>query len=513
VSPAQASAPIASAIEMRGITRRFGSLVANDSVDFELKPGEIHALLGENGAGKTTLLRMLSGYLQPDSGSISIDGAPVDIPDPATALGLGIGMVHQHSVLVPELTVAENIVLGRQPSWTARYSRKEIAQAVAEVCEEYGVELDPNAKLGTLSADRVQQVEIVRLLHRRVGTVILDEPTAILGRAYVDQLFETLAELRERGHSVAIITHKMREVMAIADRVTVMRGGKVTASLSREEFDEERLTHALVGSPLPAVKRAFTTSFGPTVLDVRQLEVAGDRAEKSVDKLDLSIRAGEILGIAGVEGNGQRELVEALSGVRPIEGGSVEIEGRTRTRLTPSVLDRAGVAVISEDRLRWDVIGDLTLAENLMLTRVSEGDPTVTRMGFLRRKEMTRLAQDQLNAYDVRPGDPTMRAGNLSGGNQQKLVLARETDRSPRVVIAAHPSRGLDIAATGFVHKKLLALRDAGAAILLVSADLDELLAVSDRVAVIYRGRIAYECDADGADTVLIGRAMIGALE
>src|SRR5690606_34241613 len=219
---------------MRGITRRFGSLVANDSVDFELRPGEIHALLGENGAGKTTLLRMLTGYLTPDSGTISIDGAPVDIPDPATALGLGIGMVHQHSVLVPELTVAENIVLGRQPSWTARYSRKEIAQAVAEVCEEYGVELDPNARLGTLSADRVQQVEIVRLLHRRVGTVILDEPTAILGRAYVDQLFETLAELRERGHSVAIITHKMREVMAIADRVTVMRGGKVTASLSRE---------------------------------------------------------------------------------------------------------------------------------------------------------------------------------------------------------------------------------------------------------------------------------------
>lgn len=503
----------ASVIEMRGITRSFGDFTANDKVDFDLHPGEIHALLGENGAGKTTLLKVLSGYLVPDEGTISIDGVGTRIPDPGTALELGIGLVHQHSVLVPQLTVAENIMLGRQPSWGSRYSLTALERDVERVCRDFGVELDPKALVENLSADRVQQAEIVRLLHREVKTIVLDEPTAILGRAYVDRLFDNLAQLRDRGHSIAIITHKMREVMAIADRVTVMRAGKVTARFTRDEFDEELLAAALIGeasTTSTSPRRRSTTTVTDDLVATHEITVTGDRGETAVSRFSLAIGGGEILGIAGVEGNGQRELVEALSGLRPIASGTVELGGRILGKLTPAALDRAGVAVISEDRLRWDVIGDFTLAENLMLPRVAERDRLVSRFGVLRRGEMTRLARDQLERFDVRPPDPAKRAGKLSGGNQQKMVLAREIDRSPSVVIAAHPARGLDIAATRFVHDKLAELRESGSAILLVSADLDELLALSDRLLVMYKGEAVYQCSAATADTQAIGRAMIG---
>lgn len=499
---------------MRGISRSFGKLAANSDVDFDVRPGEIHALLGENGAGKTTLLRILSGYLKPDAGQILIDGTATEIRDPRAALDLGIGMVHQHSVLVPQLTVAENVMLGRQPSWFSRYSRKGLQQHVGDVCREYGVELDPDAHLQDLPADRVQQVEIIRLLHRQVRTLILDEPTAILGRVYVDRLFETLSDLRARGHSIVIITHKLREVMALADRVTVMRDGRVTASLNQDQFDEERLTSALIERSAQTATRPIRPAPSPdaeVALSVRDLCVVGDRQEQAVDDLSLEVKSGEILGIAGVEGNGQRELIEALSGLRSMVSGSVAFAGQSWTSLRPADLDRAGVAVISEDRLRWDVVADLTLSENLMLSRISRRDPELVRFGLLRRKQMAVLADEQLRRFNVRPADPTMAAGKLSGGNQQKMVLAREIDENPRIVIAAHPARGLDLASTQFVHEKLLELRDRGSAILLVSADLEELQALSSRLLVMYRGRPVFECDAADVDTAEIGRAMIGA--
>jgi len=502
-------------IEMRGITRRFGDFVANDRVDLELRPGEVHALLGENGAGKTTLLRILSGYLPQDEGQILIDGVETEIPDPRTALGLGIGMVHQHPVLVPQLSVAENIMLGRQPRWTARYSLKELEEQVRQVCEDFGAALDPRSLVETLSADAVQQAEIVRLLHRRVTTLVLDEPTAILGRAYVDRLFENLAQLRDRGHSVIIITHKLREVMAIADRVTVMRAGAVTAQLDRAEFDEELLATALVGKAASATGAARRPAVAQDAEHaerwaMERVSVIGDRGEVAVDEVSLSTRSGEILGIAGVEGNGQRELVEAAAGLRPMSSGTIAIDGVRLRSLTPRILDRAGVAVISENRIRWDVVGDLTLSENLALPRVVAADRRLSRSGVLRRREMARVAREQLERFDVRPADPGKIASRLSGGNQQKVVLAREIDHDPRFVIAAHPSRGLDISATRFVHEKLTGLRDAGSAILLISADLDELLALSDRIAVMYQGRIVYQCAAEAAEIPAIGRAMIG---
>lgn len=500
-------------VEMRDITRRFGGFVANDHVDFELRPGEVHALLGENGAGKTTLLRILSGYLRRDAGRILVDGTETEIPDPRTALKLGIGMVHQHTVLVPQLSVAENILLGRQPRWTARYSPKKLEDEVRQVCEDFGARLDPRSLIENLSADEVQQVEIVRLLHRRVTTLVLDEPTAILGRAYVDRLFENLAQLRDRQHSIVIITHKLREVMAIADRVTVMRAGRVTARLDRADFDEEVLATALVGDAVPT-SRGSVAKGVPRSSDVRwaskDITIIGDRGEVAVEQVTLAIHAGEILGVAGVEGNGQRELVETLSGLRPMAAGTVEVDGRHLRRVTPQALDRAGAAVISENRLRWDLVGDLTVAENLMLANVVAADRRFSRGGILRLREMTRAAKDQLVRFDVRPADPAKGAARLSGGNQQKMVLAREIDHDPRFVIAAHPSRGLDIGATRFVHSKLQELRDHGSAVLLVSADLDELLALSDRIVVMYHGRIVYECVADAKELPVIGRAMIG---
>jgi ABC-type uncharacterized transport system ATPase subunit len=500
-------------VAMRGVSKSFDARPANADVNLDVRPGEIHALLGENGAGKTTLMRILSGSLRPDAGRIAVGGEPVEFQSPADALRHGIGMVHQHSVLVPTLTVAENVVLGHEPPWRLRMRRRELLRDVSARAEQCGLEVDPGRLVGSLSVDVAQRVEILRLLFRDVATLILDEPTAILARPHVERLFETLRDLRAQGRAIVVVTHKLDEVLELADRATVLRRGRVVDVVERAAFDEQALTEALVGRALapiapPAPRRPPRRDGASYAVD--DVNVRGDRSEDAVAGLSLEIGAGEILGLAGVEGNGQVELVEALSGVRPLSAGRVRVGDHTLSRVTPAALDRLGVAVVSADRSRWDVFPELSAGENLLLSRIAEGDRELTRWGFVRRRRMREAARARLEEFDVRPCEPDQPVGTLSGGNQQRVVLARELSRKPVAVIAAYPTRGLDLAATRFVHTTLLQLRDSGSAVLLVSADLDELLALSDRAGVLYRGRLSYLSETQAADRSAMAAAMVG---
>jgi ABC-type uncharacterized transport system ATPase subunit len=503
----------AATVAMRGISKSFNGHVANDAVNFDVRLGEIHALLGENGAGKTTLMNILSGFLQPDDGTLSIGEQGVEFRSPRDALQHGIGMVPQQSVLVPPLTVAENIVLGEGSNWQPVMRTKEIHRRVAAHAERYGMVVHPRRLVATLSVDEVQRVDILRLLFKNATTLILDEPTAVLARPHVEQLFETLRALRDRGCAVVIVTHKLDEVMEVADRATVLRHGRVVKVVERERFDQDALAEALVGdSPSPIVRDAthLPVGHGNVVYAVEGLCVDGDTHAQAVAELSFEIRAREILGLAGVEGNGQMELVEALAGVRPLAGGHVRIDGNVLYEIDPAHLDRLSVGVVSGERLRWDVFVELSAAENLLLSAVAEGRGGYTRWGFLRRQKMDNDARSQLIDFGVRPSEPERLVGTLSGGNQQRVVLARELSRKPDVLVAAYPTRGLDIAAASFVQETLLELRRQGAAILLVSADLDELLTLADRVGVLYRGRLSYLSPIANADRRVMAAAMVG---
>ena len=496
-------------IEMRGITKRFGAVVANDAVDFDLVSGEIHALLGENGAGKTTLMRVLHGLTQPDSGEIRLGGKPVALRSPRDALRERIGMVPQHLVLVPQLTVAQNVVLGTKPAWNLRLRQRDIEQDVADAAERFGLVVEPSALVESLAIDGQQRVAILKLLYQGATALILDEPTAVLGPAQIEALFANLRQLREQGRSIVVITHKLSEVTSIADRVTVLRRGSVVARASRGEFDERSLTMAMVGHELSPPR---TTVAAPTeaegALTLRQLTVAGDSGHSAVDAVSLDVAAGEILGLAGVEGNGQRELAEALSGIREFTGGEILIEGQAIPSADPLHIYRRNVGIVTEDRRRWDLVQELTLEQNLALSAIASG--SAVRRGFLQRASIRRRAAALLREYDVRPPDPEARVSSLSGGNQQKVVLARELSRDPRVLIAAQPTRGLDVDATAFVHQQLLRLRDTGSAVLLISLDLDELMQLSDRVAVLFRGRIELAGRTQDLTVGEIAQAMAG---
>jgi simple sugar transport system ATP-binding protein len=502
--------PPSDAVAMRGIVKRFGSTLANDRVDFTLKPGEIHALLGENGAGKTTLMSILFGLLQPDEGEIFLHGESVTLPSPREALERRIGMVHQHFMLIPDFTVAENVVFGTRSIRRLAFNRVEVEREVAETCDRYGMRLDPSATVGDLSIDVQQRVEILKLLYRGAETLILDEPTAVLGPAETSHLFETLQELRDRGHSVVIITHKLGEVMQIADRVTVLRLGKLASVSERGGFDEHQLAVAMIGHDLPPLPEGHgTTRTDAPVLKVEQLSVPSDRERRSVDDVSFEIHGGEILGLVGVEGNGQVELVQALSGVRQPSSGSIMVDGRELCGKRPAHFYEAGVAVVTEDRGKWDLIGDLTVADNLALSEVRVG--RYSRMWILSRRRIQRDAQRLLEDYDVRPPNPNLRASSLSGGNQQKVVMARELSRDPRVLIASQPTRGLDVGASDFVLRQLTRLRDNGCAVLLNATDLEEIMALADRVIVFYRGRIALSSPTGDLSVSQVAAAMTGA--
>jgi ABC-type uncharacterized transport system ATPase subunit len=497
------------ALELRGITKKFGSVVANDRVDFDVNGGEVHALLGENGAGKSTLMSVLYGLYQPTAGEIFVDGRPVEIDSPSTAIKLGIGMVHQHFMLVPVMTVAENIVLGHEPSRGGGLLDLKTARArVRELSDRYGLAVDPDATIEDVTVGTQQRVEILRALYRGARILVLDEPTAVLTAQEVRDLMSVLNRLKQDGTGIVFITHKLGEVLEVADRITVLRRGKRVDTVPREGATERSLARLVVGREvLLSLDKAAGTPGGESLLAIEELHVRDDRELPAVAGLSLTVRAGEIVALAGVDGNGQHELVEAVTGLRAAESGRILVDGRDIAGQGVRAATEAGVAHIAEDRHRRGLVLPFTLAENLALREYRR--PLLSALGWLRLGFWKRRAGQLLREYDVRGGDTASYASSLSGGNQQKVCVAREIASNPKVLIAHQPTRGLDVGAIEFVHRRLIAERDAGRAILLVSLEYEEVRAVADRIVVIYEGRIAGEFSPDASEEEL-GLAMTG---
>ena len=495
------------ALELRGITKRFGSLVANDAIDFELRRGEIHALLGENGAGKSTLMNVLYGLHQPDEGEIVLDGKPVKIDSARRAIQLGIGMVHQHFMLVPVMTVAENLVLGSEPHRGPLLDYATAAARTRELSERFGLAVNPDAKVEDLGVGAQQRVEILRALFRGARVLVLDEPTAVLTAQESQDLFKVLRALAADGTSIVFISHKLNEVLDISDRVTVLRRGAKVDTVATEGSTERSLARLMVGRDVLLQVEKPQHAPGETLLEVRDLEVSDDRGLPAVAGVSFDVRAGEIVGLAGVEGNGQSELIEALTGLRRAHGGTVRAAGRDVTSADARTTIDAGVGCIAEDRHRRGLVLQFDLAENLSLHEYRK--PSLSSRGWLSPKKMAARARTLLEEYDVRGGDCDTPAASLSGGNQQKVVIARELSADPQVLIAAQPTRGLDVGAIEFVHRRLIEERDEGRAILLVSAELEEIRSLSDRVLVIYEGEIVAELPPSSSEEEF-GVAMTG---
>jgi simple sugar transport system ATP-binding protein len=495
------------ALELRGITKRFGSLVANDAIDFELRRGEIHALLGENGAGKSTLMNVLYGLHQPDEGEIALDGETVRIDSARRAIQLGIGMVHQHFMLVPVMTVAENLVLGSEPHRGPLLDYASAAARTRELSERFGLAVHPDAKVEDLGVGAQQRVEILRALFRGAKVLVLDEPTAVLTAQESQELFRVLRALADDGTSVVFISHKLNEVLDVSDRVTVLRRGKKVDTVQTEGSTERSLARLMVGRDVLLRVEKADRAPGEPLLEVRDLDVRDDRGLSAVRGVSLDVRAGEIVGVAGVDANGQSELIEAIMGLRGMDGGTVNVAGTDVTgRDTRDTID-AGIGCIAEDRHRRGLVLQFDLAENLALHEYRK--PSMSRFGWLSPKRMTDRARRLLREYDVRGGDCETPAASLSGGNQQKVVIARELSANPQVLIAAQPTRGLDVGAIEFVHRRLVEERDAGRAILLVSLELEEIRSLSDRVLVIYEGAIVAELPPSSSEEEF-GVAMTG---
>jgi simple sugar transport system ATP-binding protein len=496
-------------LELHGITKKFPGVLANDHVDFDLRRGEVHALLGENGAGKSTLMNILYGLYKPDEGQIVVNGKEVTFRSPHEAIPAGIGMVHQHFMLIPVMTVAENIVLAVEPThggvlldYRAAYRR------VRDLSRTFGLELDPDARIQNLTVGQQQRVEILKALYRNADILILDEPTAVLTPQEAIELFGIIRTLQREGTSIIFISHKLNEVLEIADRITVLRRGKKIDTVPREGATEEGLARLMVGREVLLRVDKPPAQPGDPLLEVEDLHVFDDRALEAVRGVTFTVHAGEIVGIAGVDNNGQTELVEALTGLRKAAGGQIRVSGRDYTRATPrAMLDDAHVGHIPEDRQRRGLVLDFTLAENLALHDYRK-EPD-SKLGWLFPNRIVAKARRLLKEFDVRGGGPSTRAASLSGGNQQKVIIAREVDRDPNVLLAAQPTRGLDVGAIEFVHRRLVAERDERRAILLVSLELDEILSLSDRILVIYEGRIVGEFPPTATEEEL-GIAMTG---
>ena len=495
-------------LEMRGITKRFPGIVANDAVDFDLRPGEVHALLGENGAGKSTLMNILYGLYTPDEGEILVKGKPVIMESPRTAIANGIGMVHQHFMLIPVMTVAENIVLGEEPRHNGillDYDQAE--RRVGELARSFKFAIDPRSLVQSLSVGAQQRVEILKALYRSADILILDEPTAVLTPQEAKELFEILRTLTREGMAVIFISHKLDEVLQISDRITTLRRGKVIDTVPREGATEEGLATMMVGRDVLLRVEKKPAQPGDPMLIVEGLSVTDDRGLPAVRDVSFEVREGEIVGIAGVDGNGQSELIDALAGLRKVDSGRVVVGGEDVTSGSVRQHLDDGIGHIPEDRQRRGLVLEFTLAENLAFFAYRQ--PPVSRFGWLRPRRMIERAKGLLTAYDVRGGGPQTRAAALSGGNQQKVVLAREVERDPKLLVAAQPTRGLDVGAIEFVHRRLIEERDEGRAILLVSFELEEVLSLSDRILVVYEGRIAGEFPPTATQAEL-GLAMVG---
>jgi ABC-type uncharacterized transport system ATPase subunit len=496
---------------MRGITKRFPGIVANDRVNFDLRRGEVHAILGENGAGKSTLMNVLYGLYQPDEGEILLNGKPVTFTSAKDAIRSGIGMVHQHFMLIPVMTVAENIVLANEPTQNGvLYDRETAERRVSQLSRTYKLAIDPQAKVQNISVGQEQRVEILKALYRAADVLILDEPTAVLTPQEAGELFEILRTLTREGLSVIFISHKLNEVLEIADRVTVLRRGKTIDTVPREGATEEGLARMMVGREvLLRVQKTAAKQDGDVLLEVDDLHVRDDRDLPVVKGVSFSVRAGEIVGIAGVDGNGQSELIETLTGLRKRESGRVVIAGNEVERPSARRMLDAGLGHIPQDRQRRGLVLEFSIAENLQLHDYA--GPRMARFGWIFPKRFIELARRLIEEFDVRGGGPTTRASALSGGNQQKVVAAREISRDPKVLIAAQPTRGLDVGAIEYLHRRIVDERDEGRGILLVSLELDEILSLSDRILVIYEGEIVGEHGGTDASEDEIGMEMLGA--
>lgn len=494
-------------LEMRNITKRFPGVVANEGVDLTVLPGQVHTLLGENGAGKSTLVKILYGLYQPDEGNISFDGSPINIDSPATAIGIGIGMIHQHFMLVDTLTVAENVALGlgKQLSLT---NLKPIRQRIEEVSEEFGLRVNPDAYIWQMAVGERQRAEILKALYRNVRLLVLDEPTAVLTPPEVTDLFVTLKQLTADGRGLVFISHKLNEVMEISDEITVLRDGKVSGHTRPAECTRESLATLMVGRPVELTRTLEAQTPGTPKLEVHSLAVRGDRGKLAVEDVSLQVHAGEIVGIVGVSGNGQRELAEAIMGLREIESGEIAINSQQTSTPTPKQVRQMGLAYVPEERMKYGSIGDFTVAENLVLTDYNR--PPYVRRGVLSLSAIEQRSKQLVDDYSIRTPNTQTLTRKLSGGNIQKVVLAREFSGDAEVLLVAQPTRGVDIGAAEYIHQQLLTQRKQGKAILLISEDLDEVMALSDRLVVMYEGAIMGQIPKQEATTEQIGLLMSG---
>ncbi|KAB2333109.1 ABC transporter ATP-binding protein [Cytobacillus depressus] len=495
-------------LELKGITKRFPGVVANDSISFQLKRGEIHALLGENGAGKSTLMSIVFGLYQPDEGEIYVNGQPVVMDNPNKAIEKGIGMVHQHFKLVEPFTVTENIILGMEPKNGAKIDIKGASKKVKELSEKYGLDVDPSATIDSISVGMQQRVEIIKTLYRGADTLIFDEPTAVLTPQEIGELLEIMRRLVAEGKSIILITHKLKEIMEIADTCTIIRRGKVIESLEVARSNPQELAEKMVGKAVNFKTEKQKATPKDFLLDVKDLVVAGEKGRNAVKQLSFSLRAGEIVGIAGVDGNGQTELIEALTGMRPVQSGDILLEGKSIVNQSPRTISEAGISHIPEDRHKHGLVLDFSVSENAILQTYYQKE--MSPNGFINKKAMDELSTRLVKEFDIRTPGIETKVRSMSGGNQQKVIIAREIERNPNVLIAAQPTRGLDVGAIEFVHKQLISQRDQGKGVLLISFELEEILNVADRILVLFDGEVVGETTPETTSDQELGLMMAG---
>ena len=495
-------------LQVRDITKRFPGVLANDRVSFTLEKGEIHAFLGENGAGKSTLMNVLYGLYSQDEGEILINGQQVEISEPSDAIAQGIGMVHQHFQLVATLTVTENMMLGAEVTRGAFLDRRKAGGQVRALSEQYGLQVDPDALVGTLPVGVQQRVEILKMLYRQADILILDEPTAVLTPQEADELFVVMKGLVATGKSIIFITHKLKEVLAVADRITVLRAGRVAGTTTPSESDELQLAAMMVGRQVTLTVEKESAQLGATVLQVQDLHALDNRFQEAMRGVSLDVHAGEILGVAGVQGNGQTELVEVITGLRHATGGRVILLGQDVTNRSPRTVTETGVAHIPEDRQRDGLVLSYPILDNMILNTYYL--PPFARGVLVDESAIVANAEKLVETFDVRTPSIFLPASNLSGGNQQKVIVARELSRPVKLLVAAQPTRGLDVGSIEFIHGEIIKMRDQGAAVLLVSAELDEIMALSDRIAVMFGGRVVAVVDQERATREELGLLMAG---